>query len=180
MVTTTPVTIEQAAAILGVSATTIRRRIRAGTLQVTETRRPQGVVWLVHLPPGTMSTADVTTADTATVTTTPSTPAAPADAIATMIQATLTPIFAPLVAELAASRQANGALTDQLLNQAETIGELRAENAALRATQAALDASTAAESVETTPEPAWHTLHVYGVTAVVLVTLVLVATLVLR
>jgi hypothetical protein len=45
MVTTAPVTIEQA-------ASTIRRRIRAGTLQVSESCRPQGVVWLVHLPLG--------------------------------------------------------------------------------------------------------------------------------
>jgi excisionase family DNA binding protein len=54
---TAPVTVEQAATILGVSATTVRRRIHAGTLRAEEVSRPQGVVWLVHLPadatPGT-------------------------------------------------------------------------------------------------------------------------------
>src|SRR5688572_24298608 len=105
VVTTEPVTIEQAAALLGVSASTIRRRIRAGTLQVTETRRPQGTVWLVHLPPGVRPATATDTVDTASVDTTPAKVQPPAEAIAAMIQATLTPIIAPLVGELAASRQ---------------------------------------------------------------------------
>src|SRR5215217_3954175 len=96
LVTTTPVTIEQAAAILGVSASTIRRRIKAGNLRVEEARRPQGVVWLVHLPPGTAPASGTATVDTAPVDTTAATPQPAGDAIAAMIQATLTPIVAPL------------------------------------------------------------------------------------
>src|SRR3954463_4730275 len=49
-VATAPVTVEQAAAILGVSVTTVRRRIRDGSIRVAEARRPQGPVWLVYLP----------------------------------------------------------------------------------------------------------------------------------
>ena len=49
---TAAVTVEQAAAILGVSVTTVRRRIRDGSIRAEEARRPQGPVWLVYLPSG--------------------------------------------------------------------------------------------------------------------------------
>lgn len=129
--TTTPVTIEQAAALLGVSASTVRRRIRAGALQVTETRRPQGTVWLVHLPPGVGPAAATATVDTASVTTTPTAQPAPADAIIAMLQATLTPIIAPLVGQIDAQHQTIERQAEQLVSQAETIGALRAEVTAL-------------------------------------------------
>jgi len=127
MVTTAPVTIEQAAAILGVSASTIRRRIRAGALQVEETRRPQGVVWLVHVPPGTAPAAETATVDTTPVTTTATAPTAQAEALASLIHATLTPIIAPLVAEQAALRQTVERQADQLVGQAERLGRQGAE-----------------------------------------------------
>jgi len=127
MVTTAPVTIEQAAAILGVSASTIRRRIRAGALQVEETRRPQGVVWLVHLPRGTAPAAETATVDTTPVTTTATAPTAQADAMAALIHATLTPIVAPFLAEQTALRQIVERQADQLVGQAETIGRQGAE-----------------------------------------------------
>ena len=127
MVTTAPVTIEQAAAILGVSGSTIRRRIRAGALQVEETRRPQGVVWLVHLPPGTVPAAETATVDTIPVTTTAAAPTAQAEAMAALIHATLTPIIAPLMAEQAALRQTVERQADQLVGQAERLGRQGAE-----------------------------------------------------
>ena len=127
MVTTAPVTVEQAAAILGVSASTIRRRIRAGSLRVEQVRRPQGVVWLVHLPPGTAPAAKTATVDTGSVTTTATTPTPPADAIAALIRATLAPIVAPLVAEQAALRQVVERQADQLVRSAEERGRLAAE-----------------------------------------------------
>ena len=46
---TTAVTVEQAAANLGVSITTVKRRIRSGTLRAEQAQRPQGTVWLVYL-----------------------------------------------------------------------------------------------------------------------------------
>lgn len=152
MVTTAPVTIEQAAALLGVSATTIRRRIKAGSLQITEARRPQGVVWLVHLPPGTAPAAATDTVDTATVDTTPSAAPAPAEAMVSLIQATIGTVLGPLVGELAASRQAIG-------RQADRIAELERENGRLTAT---LEARRAPESVETAPNPSSIPLWLWG------------------
>lgn len=65
---------------------------------------------------------------------------AQAEAISTLVQTTVAAVLGPLVAELAASRQTIERQTDQLVGQAETIGQLRSENAALVAS--------------TTPEPA--------------------------
>jgi hypothetical protein len=62
---------------------------------------------------------------------------AQADALASLIRATLTPIIAPLVGELAASRQVNERLTDQLMSQADTIAELREARGRLSAALAA-------------------------------------------
>ncbi len=41
--------IAEAAAVLGLSEKTIRRRIKAGTLQADRAVTPQGHVWLVHV-----------------------------------------------------------------------------------------------------------------------------------
>jgi hypothetical protein len=157
MVTTTPVTIEQAAAILGVSASTIRRRIRAGALQVTETHRPQGTVWLVHLPPGVTPAAEAATVDTAPVDTAPTaqpTPAlAQADALASLIQATLTPIIAPLVGELAASRQALERQAGEVRELEREVGRVSALLDSARAQIRTLTAPTASQSVEPATEP---------------------------
>jgi hypothetical protein len=71
-----------------------------------------------------------------------------ADALASLIRATLTPIIGPLVAELAASRQTIERQADQLVSQAETIGTLRAEVDALRASQQPQAASTAPEPMD--------------------------------
>jgi hypothetical protein len=49
------------------------------------------------------------------------------DALAAIVQAALTPIVAPLIAEIAASRQTNERQAIQLVEQAETIGRLRTE-----------------------------------------------------
>lgn len=152
MVTTAPVTIEQAAALLGVSSSTVRRRIRSGALQVTETRRPQGVVWLVHLPPGVRPADPTDTVDTAPVTTTPSEPPA-AEAMVSLIQTTIGTILGPLVGQLDAQRQTIERQADQLVSQAGTIGRLEAENAALRASPSPQAGSGAPESQEPPTEP---------------------------
>jgi excisionase family DNA binding protein len=136
MVTTTPVTIEQAAALLGVSASTVRRRIRAGTLQVTETRRPQGVVWLVHLPPGVSPAVETATVDTAPVTTTA--------AMSPALTAWVTSVLEPLVAELGTSRQ-------RIEDLARENGRLGAELERTRAEIHALTASAASETAQSTP-----------------------------
>ena len=79
-----PVTLEQAAAILGVSVTMVKRRIRAGVLRAAAARSPHGTVWLVSLPPAATTPA--------------------ADAMVPLIQTTIRTVLGPLVAELAASR----------------------------------------------------------------------------
>ena len=43
-------TVNEAARYLGLSASTIRRRIAAGALKADREVRPQGSLWLVHLP----------------------------------------------------------------------------------------------------------------------------------
>jgi hypothetical protein len=142
---TTPVTVEQAAAILGVSITTVKRRIRAGSLRAEEARRPQGTVWLVYLPSEATGAATSGQGAASVVATAPtSTPAA--DAMVSLIQTTIGTVLGPLVAELAASRQTNERQAGQIARQSETIGELRAENRALLA-------STAPHIAETTTEP---------------------------
>lgn len=155
--TTTPVTIEQAAALLGVSASTIRRRIRAGTLQVTETRRPQGTVWLVHLPPGVRPASATDTVDTAPVDTAPTAQPAPAESMALVIQTTIATVLGPLVAELGASRQANerqaGEIADLREQRGRQTAELERAASTIVALNASLEARTASEAATSTREP---------------------------
>jgi hypothetical protein len=173
---TTPVTVEQAAAILGVSITTVKRRIRSGALRAEEARRPQGTVWLVYLPPEATAAATSGQGAASVAATTPtSTPAA--DAMVSLIQTTIGTILGPLVGQLDAQRQTierqadrvaelereNGRLAaaaeraraseqmverqaGQIAKQLETIGELRAANRAFLA-------RTEAEPAEPTREP---------------------------
>jgi hypothetical protein len=96
----------------------------------------------------------------------PPTALAQAEALASLIQATLTPIVAPLVAELAASRQTVERQADQLVSQAETIGRqservagleteighLSAELRSERQAKSSLTPSGAPEIVQTAPE----------------------------
>ena len=138
MVATAPVTVEQAAAILGVSASTIRRRIRAGSLRAEPVRRPQGVVWLVHLP-----------ADAAAGTAEPP-PAASAVATAptasdAMIAYTRT-LLEPLIAALDRSQ-------GRVAELEREIGSLRAQLAVQNAQNATQASNLAAEAPEPTTEP---------------------------
>jgi excisionase family DNA binding protein len=146
VVATTPVTVEQAAAILGISSSTVRRRIRDGTIRAEEARRPQGVVRLVYLP----DDADVDTTPPASaasaVTTTPVT--TPGDTMIAYTQTLLEPLVAALERSEARARQ-----------QAETIGTLRAELAAARAQTATVEAPTSTEPSDLTteaPQPWWR------------------------
>src|SRR4051794_36122588 len=92
-VATAPVTVEQAAAILGVSVTTVRRRIRAGVLRAEEARRPQGAVWLVYLPPDAIPPTATDQPDATVVATAPTTAG---DAMIAYTQTLLGPLVAAL------------------------------------------------------------------------------------
>jgi hypothetical protein len=127
-----PVTVERAAALLGVSITTVRRRIRAGLLRAEEARRPQGPVWLVYLPPdaaaATASDHEATTVAGAAPTTTPA-----ADAMMSLIQATIGTVLGPLMVEQAALRQTVERQAGEIAGLREDRGRLMAENRALLA-----------------------------------------------
>jgi hypothetical protein len=121
------VPIADAVGILGLSATTIRRKIARGELVAERLARPQGTAFLVQVPHDAPEGA-----------TTPQEPPethhdAPPGA------EYLAAVLAPLIATI--ERQA-----EQLISQAETIGELRAQNRTL-------EARTGPQSVESTPEP---------------------------
>lgn len=186
MVTTAPVTIEQAAALLNVSASTIRRRIRAGSLQVTETHRPQGTVWLVHLPPSVTPAAEAATVDTAPVDTAPTAQPAPplaqAEAISGLVQATVATVLGPLVGQLDAQRQTierqadtiadlreeRGRQSAELERAAGTVVALNAENETLRAAQAATVVPASIGSLLTRLWPLWAVLTVLVVAGALL------------
>jgi hypothetical protein len=108
---------------LGISAATVRRIIAAGTLEVGcgEVHNPCDE-WLSGSPVRSN------------------------EAVGAMIATTLRTGLAPLVAEITASRQTNERRSDQLIAQAEMIGQLRAELFAERAQHAILGASGATEA----------------------------------
>lgn len=148
-------TLRSAAAELGISLNTLRRRIASGQIAAERIHRPQGHVWAVYLhPPGTQEhRADGTVPrDGATVHSAP----APADAMVSLIQTTIATVLGPLVAELAASRQTIERQAEQLVGAAETIGRQSAELEAARATIATLTAPGSpllASTAATAPDP---------------------------
>jgi excisionase family DNA binding protein len=122
--------VAEAAARLGVTVVTVRRMIKRGELEAERVLRPQGSAYLVTLPP-----AAAHGTEDGTVTETPTQNVSRTQGTATELMAAWsTAVLAPLVAELAVSRQRIEDLSAQ-------VGELRAENRAL-------EARTAPQSVE--------------------------------
>lgn len=147
MVATTPVTIEQAAAILGLSTSTVRRRIRDGIFRVEEVSRPQGIMRLVYLPDDANPGVTQVSAPAGVVTTTAVT--SPGDSMIAYTQTLLLPLVEALERSQATIR-----------DQAETIGRQAAEIERAAATiitlNASLEARTAPHSPEPTTEAPWH------------------------
>jgi excisionase family DNA binding protein len=186
------VTIAEAARILGVSGETVRRRIHAGRIEAIREVRPQGSAWCVLLPvsPGVESTRGGHTAprvesDQGPECSTDTTPVETTSAVST---AALVESIARLIAELVevrtiSDRRADQLLiqADQLVAQAETIGELRARAAVLEAENCALLTSTATQGRESSGPSSrwwWCSLWLYGgVVIAVLVVIGLVALL---
>jgi hypothetical protein len=141
---------------------TLRRRIAAGQVRAEQVQRPQGYAWRVYLDsrhPPTDPTVRPPDQDATGSLPQPPTQLAQADALASLIQATLTPIIGPLVAELTASRQANERQAErmserqrQLTQQAELIGAQRSELALLRAEVETLMASPSSLTGSGAPE----------------------------
>ena len=158
----------EAARLLGVSPTTVRRMVRAGTLRAERVLRPQGHTFVVLVPTDSQPAATSSHQVSAEA----RTEVPPAEQFAALAASILTPVLGPLIAELAASRQANERQADQLVSQAETIGELRAENRALLA-------RTEARPVELTTDPPAsrrRSVDAWITPGISLVVLVLVAT----
>ena len=156
---TAPVTVEQAAAILGVSVTTVKRRIRAGALRAEEARRPQGTVWLVYLPLAADPAATSGRAPTGTAATAPTTTPA-ADAMVGLIQTTIATVLGPLVGQLDALRLTVERQADRVAELERENGRFAAERAAAEARYAALEARTASQNAEASTNTVPDRMHV--------------------
>jgi excisionase family DNA binding protein len=167
--------IHEAAVMLGVSPNTVRRWCASGRLRSERVQRPQGETIRVYVDDAATEVPKQVPPDEVPgdvpievpPTPRPQVPAEQArtDAMAALISASIAPVLAPLVAELAANRQTVERQANQLVNQAETIGRLSAENDALRAAQTPVAAPTAAQTPDPTlgppqpaPAPWWHPL----------------------
>ena len=126
------VSVPEAAATLGLSVATVRRMIRDGRLRAETVTRPQGIAYVVVLP-GDHAARGERSSTAQQVGTTARLTESPADAMATLIQATLTPIIAPLVAEQAALRQTVERQAEQLVGKEQEIGVIREEQGRLTA-----------------------------------------------
>ena len=123
--------VAEAARLLGVSVATVRRRIRTGELEAETIIRPQGTAFVVRLPlDASAGVSDAYDRDQEPHSTMRP-QASPELAVTAMVQTTIATVLGPLMAEQAALRQTVERQADQLVSQAETIGELRAENRAL-------------------------------------------------
>jgi len=111
----------EAARLLGISPSSVRRMIRDGRLEARRVLRPQGYAWEVSVPAGSGAPAvEGARAPGPARSNPPSEQPASSrpEAVGAWLAPVLTPILAPLVAELTASRLANE-------EKAETIGQLR-------------------------------------------------------
>src|SRR4051794_2332883 len=139
-VTYQPSTLPEAARILGVSESTVRRLVKAGKLEAERVLRPQGHVWMVRVPaPSTDPPADPPRWIGASPANPPEQPAP--------LAAWVTSVLEPLVTELGPSRQ-------RIEPLARENGRLAAENDALRASQQPQAGSTAPDPQEPPTEPA--------------------------
>lgn len=129
------VSVAEAARILNLSESTVRRLVKSGRLEAEQVQRPQGHVWLVKVPSPSHQPPEQPPRQIGATGADP--PGPPA------LTAWVSSVLEPLVAELGASRH-------QLVSQAETIGQLRAENAALES-RLALQESPQSAPLAVTP-----------------------------
>jgi excisionase family DNA binding protein len=153
------VSIHEAAVMLGVSPTTVRRWVASGRLRSQRFDRPQGEVVRVilgpeqlHVPPAApeqVSAAQIPV-DAPPPTAAARTDVSPAEQMATLAAAILMPVLAPLVAEMAAVRQAGERKDNTIRDQAETIGRQKAELERAASTVVALNREL--ERLQPSPE----------------------------
>jgi excisionase family DNA binding protein len=160
-----------AARLLGVSPTTVRRMVRAGTLEAERVERPQGHTFVVLVPTSSQSAAT----SSQRVSTEARTEQPPAEAMVSLIQATIGAVLGPLVAEQAALRQTVERQTESLRTLERENGELRATLSTLTAPESPLVASTGSQAPETAPGPfleRWRLSITAGVAVMALVAVV--------
>ena len=120
----------EAARLLGVSRSSVRRMIQDGRLEARQVLRPQGYAWEVRVPSGS-ATASVNThhAPPSGRSHTPGgvPGGAGAEALGGWLVPILTPILAPIVAELHATREASERKDQAIDRQADEIATLREE-----------------------------------------------------
>jgi excisionase family DNA binding protein len=185
-------TVSEAAATLGVSRMTVRRMIQRGQLEAERVHRPQGTAYLVTLPVNGTGQGTPTAQPARHMGRPNDTePPAQAEAMVSLIQATIGTILGPLVAEQTALRLTVERQADQLVSQAETVGRqservaaLELENSRLSArlmvAQAApspLVARTAPQPAEPPTEPPYSRWRVWEPRLLALVTLAIAAAL---
>jgi len=127
-----PSTLPEAARILGVFESTVRRLVKAGKLEAERALRPQGHVWMVRVP---VPTADPPEEPPRWV---PASSANPPEQPATppALTAWMTSVLEPLVAELGTSRQRIEDLARENGRQAAELERARDEIYALTASAA--------------------------------------------
>lgn len=118
------VSVAEAARILNVSDSTVRRLVKRGRLEAEQAARPQGHVWLVRVPAPASQTAEQPSWQLGAAAANPSAPVMPPALTAWMAS-----VLEPVLAELAVGRA-------QLIGQSEQIGTLKAELAAEKAAHA--------------------------------------------
>jgi excisionase family DNA binding protein len=139
-------TLQEAAAVLGVSTNTIRARIRRGELRAERVHRPQGHVWQVFLPAAPSKGAAYQPAEQPATASNGSAQAStlqpavqPADAIIRLVQEAT----APLVAALERSQDERQHLAAALALAQERIRALEAASTLQNAPQRESDARPA-------------------------------------
>jgi len=130
-------TVADAARILGVSESTVRRLVRTGRLEAERVERPQGHAWLVKVP---SPVTDQPSTDHHLGATTPTNQSGPG-----AMAAWVSSVLDPLVLELRMSRET-------IAGQAERLGYVTAERDAARAELAAVRASQAPQDANPGPE----------------------------
>ena len=174
--------LHEAAALLGVGVNTLRRQIAAGQVRAEQVQRPQGYVWRVYLDgryPPTHHPEQESVQDAPGSLPHPPNQLAQAEALASLIQASLTPIVAPLVEEMASIRQASERKDAELRELERELGRVTALLDSARAQIRTLTPPTAPRTLGPTPGPSLLFLRRRWVWIVVLAAFVVATVLLL-
>jgi hypothetical protein len=166
--------LQEAAALLGIGVNTLRRRITAGQVRGERVRRPQGYVWRVYLDgrhPPSQPTNHPTDQEAPRSLPHPPAPLAQAEALASLIQATLTPIVGPLVEQIERKdeliREQDATIREQAVAITWLLATLPAPEAA-QATTAGRETASGPVVTAGAPLPRWRRWWVLSVAALVM------------